>query len=147
MSEHRILLKWALGENAFGYLTYPRNHEIAFKDGAARLTVSAAAAYKGDATKPDPEDLLVAALSSCHMLSFLALATKKKLNVESYEDEATGFLENDGGRPWIAKVILRPKVTFTTVPDAAALTELHDSAHRACFIANSVKTAISVEPR
>ena len=97
--------------------------------------------------KADPEDLLVAALSSCHMLSFLAIAAKKKLTVISYQDDAVGFLENDGGKLWITRVILRPKVVFETDADAETLAEIHHLAHEACFIANSVKTDVTVEPR
>ena len=95
-------------------------------------------AYKGDADKGDPEDMLVAALSSCHMLSFLAIATKKKVTVDSYQDDAVGFLEDEGGKWWMARVILRPKVVSNA--DAATLNEIHHLAHQACFIANSVKT-------
>jgi organic hydroperoxide reductase OsmC/OhrA len=77
MAEHRIALDWSRGDAPFTYEAYPRNHTIAFKGGAP-VTFSAAPAYKGDTGKGDPEDLLVAALSSCHMLSFLAIAAKKK---------------------------------------------------------------------
>jgi organic hydroperoxide reductase OsmC/OhrA len=81
MSGHRTRLDWNAGDAPFTYESYPRNHEILFKDGAETLTVSAAAAFRGDGTKADPEDLLVASLSSCHMLSFLAICAKKKLAV------------------------------------------------------------------
>jgi organic hydroperoxide reductase OsmC/OhrA len=145
MSEHRIALSWSKGDAPFTYDAYPRNHQIAFKDGAQSWTASSSPTYRGDGSKPDPEDLLVAALSSCHMLSFLAVAAKKKLIVESYQDDAVGFLENDGGKLWIAKVILRPKVAINA--DAATLADLHHLAHQACFIANSVKTDVVVEPR
>jgi organic hydroperoxide reductase OsmC/OhrA len=77
MAEHRIALTWQKGDTPFTYEAYSRNHEIAFKDGAERVIVSGAPAYRGDGSKADPEDLLVAALSSCHMLSFLAIAAKK----------------------------------------------------------------------
>ena len=89
--------------------------------------------------------MLVAALSSCHMLSFLAICTKKKVTVQSYEDDAVGFLENDGGKLWITRVILRPKVVCSA--DAATLEQIHHLAHEACFIANSVKTDVTVEAR
>ena len=150
MAEHHIQLSWDKGDAAFTYNDYPRNHAIAFKNGQERLTASAAPAYKGDATKADPEDLLVASLSSCHMLSFLAIASKKKVTVTSYEDDAVGFLENDssngkGGTLWITRVILRPRVVCDA--DAATLAEIHHLAHQACFIANSVKTDVRVEPR
>ena len=145
MSEHRVQLSWEKGEAPFTYEAYPRNHTISFKNGQERLTASASPTYKGDAGKADPEDMLVAALSSCHMLSFLAIAAKKKLTVNSYEDDAIGFLENEGGKLWITRVILRPKVAIDT--DAETLSHIHHLAHEACFIANSVKTNVTVEPR
>jgi organic hydroperoxide reductase OsmC/OhrA len=77
MAEHHIKLAWDKGNAPFTYNDYPRNHTLSFKEGRETLTASAAPAYRGDATKADPEDLLVASLSSCHMLSFLAIASKK----------------------------------------------------------------------
>jgi organic hydroperoxide reductase OsmC/OhrA len=145
MAEHHVTLNWEKGEAPFTYDAYPRNHAIGFKNGQETITASAAATYKGDATKADPEDLLVAALSSCHMLSFLAIAAKKKVTVQSYQDDATGFLENDGGTLWMTRVILRPKVVCDA--DPATLEQIHHAAHEACFIANSVKTDVKVEPR
>lgn len=145
MAEHRIHLTWNDGGKPFTYEAYPREHEIAFKDGRQTMTASAAPAYKGDGNHGDPEDLLVAALSSCHMLSFLAICTKKKITVQSYEDDATGFLENDGGKLWLTRVILRPKVVCDA--DAATLAQIHHLAHEACFIASSVKTDVKVETR
>jgi len=150
MAEHHIKLNWEKGDAPFTYDTYTRNHAIAFKNGQETVIFSASPAYKGDPSKTDPEDLLVAALSSCHMLSFLAIASKKKLTVTSYEDDAVGFLENDssagsGGKLWMTRVVLRPKVAIDT--DAETLAHIHHLAHEACFIANSVKTDISVEPR
>ena len=145
MSEHRVTLNWEKGEAPFTYQTYTRNHSLGFKNGHEVITASASPGYLGDGSKADPEDLLVAALSSCHMLSFLAIAAKKKLTVESYQDDAVGFLENDNGRLWVARVVLRPKVVMDA--DAATLEQIHHLAHDACFIASSVKTEITVEPR
>lgn len=144
MTEHRIALDWERGGAPFTYDAYPRNHAITFKNGAP-VIFSAAPGYKGDAARGDPEDMLVAALSSCHMLSFLAIAAKKKVTVDSYQDDAAGFPENDGGKWWVARVILRPLVKSDA--DAALLAEIHHLAHDACFIANSVKTVVTVEPR
>ena len=145
MTEHHIVLNWEKGDVPFTYEAYPRNHTLSFKNGQETVIVSASPAYKGDGSKADPEDLLVAALSSCHMLSFLAIAAKKKLTVNSYQDDAVGFLENDGGRLWITRVILRPRVAIDA--DAETLAQIHHLAHEACFIANSVKTQVSVEVR
>jgi organic hydroperoxide reductase OsmC/OhrA len=148
--EHHVRLNWEKGAAPFTYNEYSRNHALSFKNGQETIIASAAATYKGDAGKADPEDLLVAALSSCHMLSFLAIAAKKRLTVHSYQDDATGFLEDDSSdgkraKLWMARVILRPRVVVDA--DAATLAEMHHQAHDACFIANSVKTAVSVEPR
>ncbi len=144
MSEHKITLKWFKGDVPFTYETYTRNHTVTFKDGAPQI-FSASPIYLGDPSKGDPEDMLVAALSSCHMLSFLAICAKKRITVEAYDDDATGVLEKEGGRLWLTKVVLRPKVRAEI--DAAILQEIHHLAHEACFIANSVKTQVSVEPR
>ena len=77
MAQHKIRLTWNDGGKPFTYEAYPREHQIAFKDGQDLLTASASPAYRGDGKHGDPEDMLVAALSSCHMLSFLAICTKK----------------------------------------------------------------------
>ena len=145
MAEHHITLTWMGGGRPFTYEGYPREHDIAFKNGQQTVAVSAAPAYKGDGSHADPEDLLVAALSSCHMLSFLAICAKKRLAVKSYQDDAVGFLENDGGKLWIPRVILRPRIVSDI--DAATLEQIHHMAHEQCFIANSVKTAVFVEPQ
>src|SRR3569833_3027900 len=137
--EHRIAHSWTDGGKPFTYDAYPREHTVTFKTGQA-VTVSASPAYKGDGVHADPEDLLVAALSSCHMLSFLAICSKKKITVQSYDDDATGLLENDGGKIWLARVTLRPQVVCSA--DAATLAQIHHLARQACFIANSVKTAV-----
>ena len=150
MTEHHIALNWEKGDVPFTYDAYSRNHAISFKNSQETMIVSASPTYKGDGSKADPEDLLVAALSSCHMLSFLAIAAKKKLTVHSYQDDAVGFLENDsstesGGKLWITRVILRPMVVIDA--DAETLAHIHHLAHEACFIANSVKTQILLEAR
>lgn len=144
MAEHHIALNWERGEAPFTYEGYSRNHAIRFKN-EPPVIFSTAVTYKGDPSKGDPEDLLVAALSSCHMLSFLAIACKKKVTVDSYQDDAVGFLENEGGKLWMTRAVLRPLVKCDA--DAALLAEIHHLAHQACFIANSVKTVVTVEPR
>jgi organic hydroperoxide reductase OsmC/OhrA len=149
MAEHKITLKWFKGDVPFTYDAYPRNHSITFKDGAP-VMFSAAATYRGDPSKGDPEDMLVAALSSCHMLSFLAICAKKRIAVEAYDDDATGWLENapfenGPGKLWMTRVVLRPRIRADAT--AEILNEIHHLAHEACFIANSVRTQVTVEPR
>ena len=94
----------------------------------------------------DPEQALTFSLSSCHMLTFLALAAKKRLVVEHYEDEAVGILgQNQAGKNFVERIVLNPKVTFDgKTPDADALKKMHDKAHDHCFIANSVRSQVEI---
>jgi len=115
---------------------------------SSSLAASAAVEYRGNPKLVNPEEALVGALSSCHMLTFLAFCAKKKLVVDSYHDEAVGQLEKGAdGKLSVTRVTLKPRVTFGagTQVDAAELRSIHDFAHANCFIANSVKTAVTVE--
>jgi organic hydroperoxide reductase OsmC/OhrA len=96
----------------------------------------------------DPEEMLIASASSCHMLWFLDLARKAGLDVASYRDEASGILgRGDDGRIAVTRIVLRPSIGFAgEAPDAAALDRLHHEAHERCFIASSLKTEIVIEP-
>jgi organic hydroperoxide reductase OsmC/OhrA len=148
MSEHKIGLEWKRESERFTYDTYNRDHIVTF-EGGARVAVSAAPAYRGNAALVNPEESLVAALSSCHMLTFLAVAAKKRFTVDRYSDHAVGFLEkNQNGRLAITRVVLHPQVEFSgpTLPSPKEIAELHEQAHSGCFIANSVTTEVSVEP-
>jgi organic hydroperoxide reductase OsmC/OhrA len=150
MSEHHAGVRWTRTSPDFTYDTYNRSHEMVFKGGAVKIPASSAPAYKGDGDMVDPEEAFIAALSSCHMLTFLAICARKRLTVESYEDDAAGELEKgENGRFWIARVVLRPAVRFAADAkvDDALLAHIHEDAHRGCFIANSVKTDVRVEPR
>ncbi len=149
MSEHRASIRWSRGSHPFTYEGYSRDHQWRF-DGGQAVTASAAPAYKGSVEGVDPEEALVAALSSCHMLTLLAIAAKKGWVVDSYEDDAVGTLaKNAEGRLAVTRVVLRPSVAFSgdSVPDDAALQRLHHQSHEHCFIASSVRTEISIEPR
>jgi organic hydroperoxide reductase OsmC/OhrA len=146
MSEHRFDLRWERGPNEFKYETYDRTHRWRF-GGGAELDASSAPEYLGRAELPNPEEALVAALSSCHMLSFLAIAARQRFAVESYRDAAVGHLEkNAEGKLAITRVELRPRVAFSgeKQPTAEQIERMHEQAHRVCFIANSVKTEVSV---
>jgi len=148
MSVHRAAIRWKRTSADFTYDTYNRAHDVAFKDGAIVLPGSAAPSFKGDADRVDPEEAYVASLSSCHMLTFLAICARKRLVVDSYEDDADGRLEKgSNGRLWMAHVTLRPRVRFAagTSVDAAVLAEIHHKSHEECFIANSVNTEVAVE--
>jgi organic hydroperoxide reductase OsmC/OhrA len=148
MSAHRARVTWARGDRAFSYEGYSREHRVTF-EGKVELRASAAAAYRGDAALPNPEEELVAALAGCHLLTFLAIAARKGLVVDAYEDAAEGTLgKNDEGRLAVTTCVLRPRVTFApgVAVDAAALADLHAQAHRGCFIAASVRTRVTIEP-
>lgn len=144
---HRAEISWQRTSADFRYETYNREHKWTF-GGGITVDASAAPAYRGQASHANPEEALVAALSSCHMLTFLAIAARKGLVVDAYHDAAEGVLaKNDAGRLAVTRVTLRPAVRFAGPrPDAAALAELHHQAHLGCFIASSVKTEVVVEP-
>jgi organic hydroperoxide reductase OsmC/OhrA len=146
MSEHHATIVWQRRSADFTYMTYNREHDWRFKGGVV-VEASAAPQYRGSPNCPDPEDAFVASLSSCHMLTFLAIAAKRGFVVDRYEDAAVGYMEkNAEGRLAITRVELRPKIAFggDRAPDAAALSSMHDMAHHECFIANSVLTDVKV---
>ena len=147
MSEHKVILNWERGDAEFSYQKYPRDHSWSF-DGGHRMTATAAPAYLGNPAHVDPEEAFVASLASCHMLTFLAIASKQRFVLDSYEDEAVGHLEkNADGRLAITRVELHPKITWSggRKPSAEELEKLHHAAHENCFIANSVKTEVTVK--
>lgn len=148
MSEHHAKVVWQRQSADFTYATYNREHEWLFK-GDVRVPASAAPQFRGSDRCPDPEDAFVASLSSCHMLTFLAVAAKRGYVVDRYEDAAVGHLEkNEQGKLAITRVELVPVIAFAgaKTPDAATLQQMHDAAHHECFIANSVRTVVTVKP-
>jgi organic hydroperoxide reductase OsmC/OhrA len=149
MSEHKVTVNWKRETPDFSYESYNRDHDWTF-DAGVTLRASAAPGYLGNTACVDPEEAFVASLSSCHMLTFLAIACKNRLTLDSYHDEAVGVLEKDAaGRLAITKVTLRPNVQFSgeKTPSAEDVAHMHEQAHHACFIANSVKTDVLVEPQ
>ena len=148
MSEHKASLAWERGGKPFELKTYSRDHVIRFPNGI-EYGASAAPAYRGNPSLVDPESSLTAALSSCHMLTFLAVAAMKGFVVDRYEDDAVGHLEkNAQGKMAITRVELRPRIVFggEKQPTDADLGALHHKAHADCFIANSVLTEVKVLP-
>jgi organic hydroperoxide reductase OsmC/OhrA len=149
MSEHTATIDWKRETPDFAYDTYNRDHDWSF-DAGITVRASANPAYLGSETCVDPEEAFVASLSSCHMLTFLAMAARRRYVVDSYQDQAVGVLGKDSaGHLAMTKVTLRPRVAFSggQRPDPEELRQLHDRAHHACFIANSVKTEVVVEPQ
>ena len=151
MSEHRAQITWQRDEKPFTYEEYSRDHAWSFNGGSGggiSVPASAAAEYFGSTERVDPEQAFVASLSSCHMLTFLALAARKRYTVESYRDEAVGHLgKNDAGKMAVTRVVLRPEIVFSgeNRPSRDEISHLHERAHVHCFIANSVATEIVVE--
>jgi len=146
MSEHTAILRWKRTSEDFTYQSYNRGHTWIF-DGGSEIRASAAPGYLGDADCVDPEEAFVAALASCHMLTFLAVAARQKFVVDAYRDEAVGCMEkNSAGKMAITTVKLNPKITFSgeKTPTEAELQALHHAAHENCFIANSVLTKVEV---
>jgi len=151
MSEYTAIVRWERGEQPFVDDNYSRGHTWRFDGG---LTVPASASPSivplphSVAENVDPEEAFVAALSSCHMLFFLSLAARRGIVVDAYIDNAAGFLGKDNaGRLAMTRVVLRPAACYSgekTLP-AAELENIHHRAHELCFIANSVKTEISLE--
>jgi organic hydroperoxide reductase OsmC/OhrA len=151
LSKHIASIVWERAEGAkFSDNRYSRGHRWEFDGGATVPASSSPAVVPVPLSDPkgvDPEEAFVASLSSCHMLWFLFYAAKGGFIVESYNDAAEGHMEKTAdGSQWMSRVILRPNVRFAgNSPDAAAMAEMHEKAHHACFIANSVKTMITVE--
>jgi organic hydroperoxide reductase OsmC/OhrA len=149
--EYKATVTWKRGgDEPFTDNKYSRGHTWTFDGG---VTVPASSSplsvrlpfSKADAV--DPEEALVASLSSCHMLTFLYLAAKGGYVVDSYEDDAVGTMtKNERGKLFVSKVALRPRIAFSGAkqPSAAQLDELHHHAHEECYIANSVLSEVVV---
>jgi organic hydroperoxide reductase OsmC/OhrA len=135
-----------LGSGTDGYRNYSRDHAIRIA-GKPVLAGSSDPTFRGDGTRHNPEDMLVAALSTCHMLSYLHMATVAGVVVTAYADAAEGTMatESDGGR--FVGVVLHPVVTISSASDPAKAEAAHEAAHHACFIANSVNFPVRCEPR
>jgi organic hydroperoxide reductase OsmC/OhrA len=151
MGQHKASVIWERVEAAaFVDNRYSRAHRWEFDGGTvvpASSSPSVVPVPLSDPAGVDPEEAFVASLSSCHMLWFLFFAAKGGFVVDSYRDGAVGHMEKTAdGNQWMARVVLRPEIRFSgQAPDAAATSAMHDKAHHACFIANSVKTTVTVE--
>ena len=146
MSEHHITLSWSRANGPFERGNYAREHSLRF-EGGQTLENSAAGDFGGVAHASNPEELLAAALSSCHMLTFLAVAANRGYVIDRYDDTATARLEKNGeGQMAVTHVTLAPKVRFggDKQPTSEDYRKLHERAHHACFIANSVKSEIEL---
>ena len=150
MAEHHATVRWEQAGGPFAKRQYSRAHTWSFDGG---LTVPAAASPHAvpvqftDESAVDPEEAYVAAIASCHMLSFLPLAALAGFEVLRYEDEAVGRMaKNERGKLWVSEVVLDPRIMWGEgkAPNAELLAELHHRAHDDCDIASSVRTEIRV---
>jgi len=134
------------GTGTSAYRAYSRDHEIG-GPGKPAIPASSDPAFHGDASRYNPEELLVASLSSCHMLWYLHFCAVNKVVVLDYEDHAGGIMEesDDGGGRFL-QVTLRPRITVTAQSDLETARRLHHDAHDKCFIANSVNFPVGCEP-
>lgn len=149
MSDHRINLNWQRNGATFERGNYPKDHEVRYLGGQT-LGVSSAAAFGGNAALADPEQVLLSALSSCHMLTFLAVAANRGYVVDEYRDDAECELgKNAEGAMAVVSATLRPAVRFggEKQPDADEYAKLHERAHKACFIGQSLRTQVHVDPQ
>jgi organic hydroperoxide reductase OsmC/OhrA len=144
---YRATLEWigpAAGPTT-SYQAYSREYRVDLP-GKPSFRGSADPAFRGDPGLVNPEELLVVALSSCHMLSYLALCARLKLPVLAYIDEATGMMDTKDGKMRFVEVVLHPKVTLGPGADLGKAKRLHEEAHGLCFIANSVNFPVRNEP-
>jgi organic hydroperoxide reductase OsmC/OhrA len=153
MSAYTATISWSRGEQAYTDGRYSRAHTWRF-DGGVEVPASSSPHVvrppMSDEAAVDPEEAFIASLSSCHMLFFLDFARRAGFRVDSYVDEAEGIVAKDAqGRMAVTIVTLRPRIGFSgdKRPAAEELDSLHHKSHEACFIANSVRTEVRIEPR
>ena len=151
MSAHHATIDWSLGDGDFASGRYSRLHSLGF-DGGIVVPGSASPAVVpapwSSADAVDPEAAFTAALSACHMLTFLDLARRAGFAIAAYHDTAEGTLARVArGKMAVTRVVLRPAITWTGErrPTPAEIADLHHAAHETCFIANSVTTEVVVE--
>jgi organic hydroperoxide reductase OsmC/OhrA len=153
MATHHCSLFWSRGGASFTDNKYSRAHEWRFDGGAVVPGSSSPHSVRAPLSDPsavDPEEALVAAVASCHMLWFLSLAAEQGFVIDSYEDAASGRMGTfPDGRKGIVEVVLRPQVAVAGAPalDDAAFQALHHEAHEHCDIANSIRGEVRVEGR
>jgi organic hydroperoxide reductase OsmC/OhrA len=151
MSEHKAVIRWSKPSPTFTKGRYSREHTWTFDGGITVQASPAPSSVPAPYSNPayvDPEEAFVASVSSCHMLTFLYLASRAGFQVDAYEDEAVGVLtKNEKGVPWVSEITLHPKITYggERRPTSAELERLHHDAHEQCYVANSIKTDVKVE--
>ena len=151
MSEYKAIITWKNTGPDFLKGKYSREHTWTF-DGGATVAASASPAvvpapYSNPA-QVDPEEAFVASVSSCHLLTYIYLASRQGFQVDSYRDEAVGVMtKNEKSVPWVSSITLRPQIAYGggKLPTAEEQAHLHHLAHEQCYIANSIKTKVTVK--
>lgn len=138
-------IQWQ-GSTAVGYRDYDRNHHVRVPAPGLELVASSEAAFRGDATKANPEQLLLAAASSCQLLAFLAVAARNGIDVLDYSDDAEAVMPVTREPMSITRIMLRPVITVAAGTDPDAVIRAAHQGHDECFIANSLRTEVVVEP-
>jgi len=142
---YRSRLSWQ-GSTADGYEAYDRTHRVVVPPAGGELVMSSDPAFRGDGELPNPEQLLLAAASSCQLLSFLAIAARSRVDVVAYEDDADAVMP-EGEKPMrITRITLRPRISVAAGSDLDRVRRMVESAHRGCFIANTLNAEIVIEP-
>lgn len=150
MSEHKAIIEWERNSPDFLAGKYSREHTWVFDGGARVAASSSPSVVRVPFSNPacvDPEEAFVASISSCHMLWYLSLAAQQGFQVDRYRDEVAGLMtKNEDGAMWISSVRLDPKITYSgdKRPSPEDEERLHHQAHERCFIANSIKTSVTI---
>lgn len=142
---YRTSLRWS-GSTGQGYDSYDRTHQASAPPAEPQLTLASDPAFRGDPSRLNPEQLLVLAASSCQLLSFLTVAAKARVDVIAYEDDAEAAMPEDNPPTRITRIVLRPHITVRGEHPVPKLERLVRIGHDQCYIANSVRSAIEVEP-
>jgi organic hydroperoxide reductase OsmC/OhrA len=141
--EYRSELRWS-GSTGVGYDDYDRGHALKLPPAAGEWKLSSDPAFRGDAERANPEQLLLGAASSCQLLSFLALAARSRIDVVSYEDSATAEMPEDDKPMRITRIVLRPQVVVAAGSDIDRVHRLLERAHDTCYVANTLNAEMEI---
>lgn len=145
---YQTFLEWTgnKGEGTANYRAYSRDHNI-LNNGPQTILGSSDPAFRGDASRYNPEELLIASIASCHMLWYLHLCAEAKINVISYQDDTEGYMTVEAdGSGYFSEVILHPVITISEESDLDKAQALHQDAHKKCFVANSLNFPVNFLP-
>ncbi|HET9451960.1 MAG TPA: OsmC family protein [Aggregicoccus sp.] len=146
LHRYEVECRWEGSSTGVGYEAYDRSHEVKAAPARAALALSADPAFRGNPERLNPEQLVVAAASSCQLLSFLAVAARARIDVRSYEDRAEALMPEDDLPVRLTSIVLRPRITVARGPSEERVRQLVELAHRECYVANSLRTEVRVEP-